>query len=190
MESHPARGAWIEISGAGRAPYRASGRTPQGVRGLKSDFFHPHRGNGRRTPQGVRGLKYQILRAMGDIAQSHPARGAWIEIPYARRAKNTGACRTPQGVRGLKSQQPAALPGRAASHPARGAWIEILCCSTCLLLSQSRTPQGVRGLKCRSPAHLKWRMESHPARGAWIEMLSAVGSSLRSNVAPRKGCVD
>ena len=56
--SHPARGAWIEISGA-------SGIGIQWV---------------SRTPQGVRGLKFHVHAARGVGKMSHPARGAWIEI--------------------------------------------------------------------------------------------------------------
>ena len=35
-----------------------------------------------RTPQGVRGLKYQLAYQRHRIQQSHPARGAWIEMVY------------------------------------------------------------------------------------------------------------
>ena len=79
-----------------------------------------------RTPQGVRGLKSSVSNESGDLLASHPARGAWIEIccPFplmmasvshpARGAwieiavtitKNAELCRTPQGVRGLKSNE-------------------------------------------------------------------------------------
>ncbi len=34
-ESHPARGAWVEINGFPRCVLIPWGRTPQGVRGLK-----------------------------------------------------------------------------------------------------------------------------------------------------------
>ena len=34
-----------------------------------------------RTPQGVRGLKYIYLQSRVKIELSHPARGAWIEMP-------------------------------------------------------------------------------------------------------------
>ena len=56
--SHPARGAWIEISRVMVLLPPPFGRTPQGVRGLKCSKcggMLPHKG-------------------------SHPARGAWIEI--------------------------------------------------------------------------------------------------------------
>ena len=36
--SHPSRGAWIEITGVAITVLRAMGRTPRGVRGLKSAF--------------------------------------------------------------------------------------------------------------------------------------------------------
>ena len=79
FESHPARGAWIEIAVQAELSGRPEGRTPQGVRGLKCvahDFFDRKRG---RTPQGVRGLKFCLYAASDDLI-----------------------CRTPQGVRGLK----------------------------------------------------------------------------------------
>ena len=33
-----------------------------------------------RTPQGVRGLKLKAVGCTLTISESHPARGAWIEI--------------------------------------------------------------------------------------------------------------
>ena len=82
-------------------------RTPQGVRGLKSIVReHAAALGASRTPQGVRGLKYRGAAAGCHRDASHPARGAWIEIPWR-------CCRLP--------------PWR--SHPARGAWIEILISS-------------------------------------------------------------
>ena len=57
------------------------GRTPHGVRGLKSQQFSGGRRTGDgRTPHGVRGLK------------------CFLHDPGAKRRY----CRTPHGVRGLK----------------------------------------------------------------------------------------
>ena len=101
-ESHPSRGAWIEIFSMAsrsapaycRTPRGVRGlksppligadipsrRTPRGVRGLKLPTCH-HRCVGQsRTPRGVRGLKYQSENRKGDAGQSHPSRGAWIEM--------------------------------------------------------------------------------------------------------------
>ncbi len=63
----------------------------------------------------------------GEIASvSHPARGAWIEIPLKPlRLPALGCCRTPQGVRGLKYFRSYLSNSAVQSHPARGAWIEI-----------------------------------------------------------------
>ena len=79
--SHPARGAWIEISFSRRVSQHFPGRTPHGVRGLKwftscmlIDL------TAGRTPHGVRGLKFLRAAAQLHMMQSHPARGAWIEI--------------------------------------------------------------------------------------------------------------
>ena len=58
IASHPSRGAWIEIFVALHTNSKEDGRTPHGVRGLKSRAVHP----------GVA------------IYLSHPSRGAWIEI--------------------------------------------------------------------------------------------------------------
>ena len=58
--------------------------------------------------------------------QSHPARGAWIEI--------------------IINYTLSSISDK--SHPARGAWIEIQVSPPEPPLAGSRTPQGVRGLKC------------------------------------------
>jgi len=36
----------------------------------------------RRTPHGVRGLKYYYKISEFSPRRSHPARGAWIEMPF------------------------------------------------------------------------------------------------------------
>ncbi len=102
MASHPARGAWIEISCARPKRGAETGRTPQGVRGLKCGCPCDDVSLIRRTPQGVRGLKYVTAVVIDVLKWSHPARGAWIEIGDHVRAAH-----------------------RLRSHPARGAWIEI-----------------------------------------------------------------
>ena len=101
--SHPSRGAWIEtLSGSCHHP-REGGRTPHGVRGLKRYFrYAEHMGKGR-TPHGVRGLKPQRdLGICQPYRQSHPSRGAWIEINPPKKRSNNHGSRTPHGVRGLK----------------------------------------------------------------------------------------
>ena len=80
----------------------------------------------RRTPQGVRGLKLPLGVRQEFARESHPARGAWIEINLEIVDFIRTASRTPQGVRGLKSSPR-------------------LACQ----LAGRRTPQGVRGLKWR-----------------------------------------
>ena len=77
-----------------------------------------------RTPHGVRGLKCVGVEAADFAHESHPSRGAWIEIVAdLRDAYNRG------------------------SHPSRGAWIEISHTITAHNQPLSRTPHGVRGLK-------------------------------------------
>ena len=56
-----------------------------------------------RAPQGARGLKCFLRLGRQRMGQSHPARGAWIEM----------TCNLIHHI------------SRLASHPARGAWIEI-----------------------------------------------------------------
>ena len=83
-QSHPARGAWIEISQVIPIATSRSGRTPHGVRGLKLAYnMLPLFASGGRTPHGVRGLKYGKFRRGHNGDLSHPARGAWIEITLA-----------------------------------------------------------------------------------------------------------
>ena len=55
-------------------------RTPRGVRGLKSPSPMARAAEKRRTPRGVRGLKFKALGVEEDKIESHPSRGAWIEI--------------------------------------------------------------------------------------------------------------
>ena len=43
------------------------------------------RRKGGRTPHGVRGLKYDPRVHGINLSQSHPSRGAWIEITSLRR---------------------------------------------------------------------------------------------------------
>ena len=57
-----------------------SGRTPHGVRGLKSIRLNGISSENRRTPHGVRGLKFINMDGESLLYMSHPSRGAWIEI--------------------------------------------------------------------------------------------------------------
>ena len=81
------------------------------------------------------------------LESSHPARGAWIEMPWRFACSSTRSSRTPHGVRGLKYDPASA--GRVHS---------------------GRTPHGVRGLKYVAPGIQDDQQASHPARGAWIEI--------------------
>ena len=56
-------------------------RTPHGVRGLKFQGAYSLLDLSiGRTPHGVRGLKYFVIVFQRIRQQSHPSRGAWIEI--------------------------------------------------------------------------------------------------------------
>ena len=57
-----------------------------------------------RTLHGVRGLKSYPGATMAESAQSHPSRGAWIEITKAELETVNVKGRTLHGVRGLKYQ--------------------------------------------------------------------------------------
>ena len=69
---------------------------------MKSDYYVRKALLSGRTPHGVRGLK--LMRSLTMIAcpWSHPARGAWIEIPMFPMRLCVLWRRTPHGVRGLK----------------------------------------------------------------------------------------
>ena len=56
------------------------GRTPRGVRGLKSELPDGVTAIPGRTPRGVRGLKSTGGGLNRAVDLSHPSRGAWIEI--------------------------------------------------------------------------------------------------------------
>ena len=102
VKSHPARGAWIEIT----AVLTADGDV----------VSHPARGAWIEM--------LPVLHATGNI-WSHPARGAWIEMHISTFTGGESPRRTPQGVRGLKYEYRIIFYTAATSHPARGAWIEI-----------------------------------------------------------------
>ena len=79
--SHPTRGAWIEIEMCPAGAHIQLGRTPPGVRGLKSGYVqidnecvgsHPTRGAWIEIPI--------IYDSNATSVLSHPTRGAWIEI--------------------------------------------------------------------------------------------------------------
>ena len=80
VQSHPSRGAWIEIALCRPCACRFPGRTPHGVRGLKSPGVSLLLKSFRRTPHGVRGLKFLSGGWHPGCCLSHPSRGAWIEI--------------------------------------------------------------------------------------------------------------
>ena len=80
-QSHPSRGAWIEIDWEWHKLGGGRGRTPRGVRGLKLSESLLHLPEGPcRTPRGVRGLKCFAFEMLLNAFRSHPSRGAWIEI--------------------------------------------------------------------------------------------------------------
>ena len=144
--------------------------------------------------------------------QSHPSRGAWIEIIISGQHLDTVHGRTPHGVRGLKCIQSGRGDRDSGSHPSRGAWIEIISCAKNSSVGTShpsrgawieifrdgglirfvrrRTPHGVRGLKYRSagcPCGLCGRTP-HGVRG--LKFGGTGLSDACQEVAPLTGCVD
>ena len=91
-------------------------------------------------------IEMRDMRDDAYIGESHPSRGAWIEIPIAHIVSSISC----------------------TSHPSRGAWIEIYKTFLSPHKKSGRTPRGVRGLK--------WRLPSVHFAG--------------SSVAPLAGCVD
>ena len=73
-----------------------------------------------RTPQGVRGLKSVMLREKARHPGSHPARGAWVEMTRTSASARSYSRRTPQGVRGLKCLEYAADHGDELVAPRKG----------------------------------------------------------------------
>ena len=154
-ESHPSRGAWIEMTTATTSSTTWTWSHPS--RGAWIEIYsripRPPRPCGR-TPHGVRGLKFVLAFGLGGDGESHPSRGAWIEIVPADVFPHPLEGRTPHGVRGLKFQGRENRPVCGGSHPSRGAWIEM------------RTRGGMR----TTP-------KSHPSRGAWIEICPGKGTT-------------
>ena len=73
--SHPSRGAWIEISFLRCLKGLVCGRTPHGVRGLKSILGMITRLTRCRTPHGVRGLKSSVREYGLDAVEVAPLTG-------------------------------------------------------------------------------------------------------------------
>ena len=78
--SHPTGVRGLKSTGI-PTPVGGPRRTPHGVRGLKSDQWQQVAESVCRTSHGVRGLKFQRHQRHDQRRQSHPSRGAWIEIP-------------------------------------------------------------------------------------------------------------
>ena len=103
-QSHPSRGAWIEIGGGQPMRKQLIGRTPRGVRGLKLLQLTAEKTvcNGR-TPRGVRGLKFMEGGGVGLAEPGRTPRG----VRGLKYLPSLCVCapilrRTPRGVRGLK----------------------------------------------------------------------------------------
>ena len=147
LESLPAWGAWIEITGMLEPEKPTPRRSPHGERGLKLkvDIYSPI--EEASLPAWGAWIEIQETVTPASHSSSLPAWGAWIEISKASR-KGT----------------------RPASLPAWGAWIEIQDKKP-KPSWKSRSPHGERGLKSFRPSWARQRTRrSLPAWGAWIEI--------------------
>ena len=188
--SRPARGAWVEISKTPQLPLSHPGRAPQGARGLKSAPLGsvtriisraPQGARGlkfcsregrlvtfSRAPQGARGLKSLQAAALLGVAESRPARGAWVEIRPTILATASSSSSRPARGAWVEIQNAERMSAeRCTSRPARGAWVEMRPVVALAVRDLRRAPQGARGLKSRL------------ARDGLYVLF----------VAPRKGCV-
>ena len=165
-----------------------------------------------RTPQGVRGLKPNKPGNRLLPPWSHSARSAWIETGLAVKRKASYLRRTPQGVRGLKRQNrlwrdvysgrtPQGVRGlklRAVyrpflffwSHSARSAWIETQEDSAREQIDACRTPQGVRGLKPKMRLTPTQEAGRTPQGVRGLKRFPTALFAPRVKVALRKECVD
>ena len=166
-----------------------AGRTPHGVRGLKSDDRAQVRVGIASHPSRGAWIEITVAVSCGVSCTSHPSRGAWIEIAlrqlsaYVRRSHPSRGAWIEIGTMQYISRL------SIKSHPSRGAWIEIRS-SRVVLWRGCRTPHGVRGLKLRCGSLVRMCVVSHPSRGAWIEISTRHLSTTTATVAPLTGCVD
>ena len=78
-----------------------------------------------RTPHGVRGLKFGDETDAHLVDESHPSRGAWIEILLRSIGRTSSGQSHPSRGAWIEIGV-TAWDGRSRlSHPSRGAWIEI-----------------------------------------------------------------
>ena len=75
MQSHPARGVWIETLWSLLSLQNDSCRTPHGVCGLKQSVEVGENGSLSRTPHGVCGLKLSNQQTSQGAAQVAPRTG-------------------------------------------------------------------------------------------------------------------
>ena len=125
LPSHPARGAWIEITFTEDDARRWTKSHP--ARGAWIEIENRERfiGGSRSHPARGAWIEIRQVELLQLSGASHPARGAWIEIDSGSKEYKDMSGRTPQGVRGLKYWQTILWGYEHESHPARGAWIEI-----------------------------------------------------------------
>ena len=78
-----------------------------------------------RTPHGVRGLKFGRTGLVIVGCQSHPSRGAWIEIAMDGYVLTSDLSHPSRGAWIEIIARLYEEGGDGWSHPSRGAWIEI-----------------------------------------------------------------
>ena len=123
-------------------------------------MYHRQRRQTSVSSHPARGawIEIPLFVSAHDVIASHPARGAWIEISLTGRAQSVLCRRTPHGVRGLK------------------LYVLILFNSFV-----RRTPHGVRGLKLQRNYHTTpdWGRTPHGVRGLKLSSVYTVSPTLR-----------
>ena len=69
-------------------------------------------------------MKFDGIHRPRHVVESHPVRGAWIEIFFDERVYNVFGSHPVRGAWIEMPERPT-YPMRYKSHPVRGAWIEI-----------------------------------------------------------------
>ena len=167
------------------------GRTPHGVRGLKSIWDSVDAISGASHPSRGAWIEICVPSPHHIGGQSHPSRGAWIEIQtnlYQRMALNPSHPSRGAWIEICESRF--SILSKNKSHPSRGAWIEISQDDSNHRPKSSHPSRGAWIEILRKHDGFGAEHVSHPSRGAWIEIrIPAVRHGL-VQVAPLTGCVD
>ena len=87
---------------------------------MKCNLWYSFNDAASRAPYGARGLKLEHPKALGEVFQSRPVWGAWIEIERIIESIGIVMRRAPYGARGLKYIDDAGRSARQAVAPRMG----------------------------------------------------------------------